>query len=183
MTPTARLAGIWAIVGGLAGCSTTGPFGREALKLPAGPTYVGGRGFQVYPVSPEIVPNVKAAMAEVAIRGIVESRDPSNLIILEGRTAADRKARVTIQVAGLGATVSVKVGLVGDEPLTRSLLDRIGARQGLMPPPTAEEAPAAGTPGSILSKTAVPDAIMLRDRLNNGFDQSPVPWTPPQGDR
>jgi hypothetical protein len=114
----------------IAGCSTTGPFGREKLRLPVGPSYVGGRGMQMFPTSPNLLVNVKDAMSDVGIHSIVQNEDPSGLLILEGRTADDRKARVTIQTSGTNSTVSAKIGLFGDEPLTRAMLDRLGSRPG-----------------------------------------------------
>ncbi len=70
----------------VAGCSTTGPFGREKLALPIGPSYVGGRGMQMFPTSPTLLANVKDAMSDVGVHSIVQNEDPSGLIILEGQT-------------------------------------------------------------------------------------------------
>jgi len=161
----------------IAGCSTTGPFGREKLSLPVGPSYVGGRGMQMFPTSPNLIINVKDAMSDVGIHSIIQNEDPSGLVILEGKTADDRKARVTIQTSGTNSTVSAKVGWMGDEPLTRAMLDRLGSRQGTMPPqPLPEDAEAGESkPKSqgLLSRDAVPDAVMLRDQLENGMRPSP----------
>ena len=163
----------------LAGCSTTGPFGREKLALPVGPSYVGGRGMQMFPTSPELLVNVKDAMSQVGIHSIVQNEDPSGLIILEGRTVDDRKARVTVLKSGANSTVSARIGWLGDEPLTRALLDRIGSRQGTMPPsptPAEAESEAPSEPRRtqpIFSKDAVPDATMLQDQLGTGTRPSP----------
>jgi hypothetical protein len=159
----------------IAGCSTTGPFGRERLSLPVGPSYVGGRGMQMFPTSNTLLANVKDAMSDVGIHSIVQNEDPSGLIILEGKTADDRKARVTIQTSGVNSTVSAKIGWMGDEPITRAMLDRLGSRQGNMPPqPFDAETPAEEPkPQKILSRDAVPDAVMLRDQIDNGTRPSP----------
>jgi hypothetical protein len=66
---------------------------------------------------------------------------------------------------------------MGDEPLTRALLDRLGSRQGTMPPqplPTGTDAE-SDTPRTqpILSRDAIPDAVMLQDQLHTGFMPSP----------
>jgi hypothetical protein len=157
----------------IAGCSTTGPFGREKLRLPVGPSYVGGRGMQMFPTSPNLLVNVKDAMSDVGIHSIVQNEDPSGLLILEGRTADDRKARVTIQTSGTNSTVSAKIGLFGDEPLTRAMLDRLGSRHGTMPvqPLPAATGSEVDPPRTqpILSRDAIPDAVMLQDQLGNGF--------------
>ena len=160
----------------LAGCSTTGPFGREKLALPIGPSYVGGRGMQMFPTSPTLLANVKDAMSDVGVYAIVQNEDPSGLIVLEGQSADARKVRVTILTSGKNSTVSAKVGWLGDEPLTRALLDRVGSRQGLLPPPPslpedAESKPIRTQP--IFSRDAVSDATMLQDHIQSGYMPAP----------
>ncbi len=162
----------------LAGCSTTGAFSREKLALPVGPSYVGGRGVQLFPTSPRLLDNVKDSMSELNMHTLVQNEDPSGLTIVEATSAAGQKVRTTIQTSGKNSTVSVKVGWFGDEPLTRALLDRIGSKQGNLPPQ-----PAAGPTGTeddavekaadqarpkFLSRQAVPDSVMLRDQVENG---------------
>jgi hypothetical protein len=159
------------------GCSTTGPFNREKLSLPTGPSYVGGRGIQLFPTSPKLLPNIKDAMSELNMHSIVQNEDPSGLIVLEGKTAAEVNIRTTVQTSGVNSTVSVKIGWFGDEPLTRALLDRIGLKQGKLPEQpnpnaatTDTDEKAAEKPKSqgIFSRDAVPDAVMLRDQVENG---------------
>ena len=172
-----RVAGTILAVSMLAGCSTTGPFGREKLALPIGPSYVGGRGMQMFPTSPTLLVNVKDAMSDVGIHSIVQNEDPSGLIILEGKTVDERRARVTLQTSGVNSTVSAKIGWLGDEPLTRAMLDRIGSRHGTMPlPPSAieaskekeEEAPTR-------LRDVVPDSTMIRDRFDTGINPQGFP--------
>ena len=174
-----RILGLLGLTWMLVGCSTTSPFGRERLALPIGPSYVGGRGMQMFPTSPELLTNVKGGMADVGIHSILQNEDPSGLIILEGRTVDDRKARVTVQTSGVNSTVSAKVSWLGDEPLTRAMLDRIGSRQGTIPsqpsnPRDAEE-PSEAKPGSpgLFSRDAVPDTTMLRDQIEGGMNAGP----------
>jgi len=155
----------------VAGCSTTGPFGREKLTAPVGPSYVGGRGMQVFPASDTLTDDVKASMSDVGIRAINRTEDPGGMIVLEGQTADHRRARVTIQESGRRSTVSAKVGWLGDEPITRGLLDRIGSRHG-----TFEAAPPVEpAPQPFLSRQAVPDNTMLRDQINAGYNPSTGP--------
>ena len=170
-----RMATIILAASVIAGCSTTGPFGRERLALPIGPSYVGGRGMQIFPTSTDLLANVKDAMSDVGIHSIAQHEDPGGLIILEGKTADERNARVTLQASGVNSTVSAKVGWLGDEPLTRAMLDRLGSKQGNLPPtPTpaaAADEPARSQP--FLSRDAVPDAVMLRDQMDSGTRPGP----------
>jgi hypothetical protein len=158
----------------LAGCSTTNPFSREKLSLPVGPSYVGGRGIQLFPTSPTLVTNIKDAMSDLNMHSVVQNEDPSGLIVLEGKTAADQKIRTTIQTSGKNATVSIKIGWFGDEFVTRALLERIGSKQGTMPPqpalsPADDETPVEKPKSQgIFSRDAVPDEVMLRDQVENG---------------
>ena len=170
-----RMAGIALAASILAGCSTTGPFGRERLALPIGPSYVGGRGMQMFPTSPDLLTNVKDAMSDVGIHSIAQHEDPGGLVILEGSTTDNRKARITVQTSGANSTVSAKIGWLGDEPITRALLDRLGSRQGLIPPRPIPAEVNEETPPSqgLLSRDAVPDAVMLRDQLETGVRPSP----------
>ena len=161
----------------LAGCSTTGPFGRERLALPIGPSYVGGRGMQMFPTSTTLLADVKDAMSDVGIHSIVQNEDPGGLIILEGTTADARKARVTIQTSGVNSTVSAKVGWLGDEPLTRAMLDRLSSRHGTLPaapsPMEANQEPTPAARQPFLSRDAVPDSTMLRGQMDSGFGSMP----------
>jgi hypothetical protein len=159
------------------GCSTTGPFNREKLSLPTGPSYVGGRGIQLFPTSPKLVQNVKDAMSELNMHGIVQNEDPSGLIVLEAKTADESNIRTTLQSSGVNSTVSIKIGWFGNEPLTRGLLELIGRKQGKLPEQpnpnaatTETDEKAAEKPKSqgIFSREAVPDAVMLRDQVENG---------------
>ena len=163
------------------GCSTTNPFGREKLMVPTGPSYVAGRGLQMFPTSPNLLPNVKEAMADVGMRSIHQVPEPNGAIALEATSADNRSVRVTIQTTGVRSLLAAKVGWLGDEPITRALLDRVATRQGTLPPDAvpveAEPAPAADEPAgnAFLSRKAVPDSTMLRDRLDAGFSPSITP--------
>jgi len=168
----------------LAGCSTTNPFGREKLVVPVGPSYVAGRGLQMFPTSASLLPNLKQAMGDVGMHSIRQVPEPNGATALEATTADNRSARVTIQTTGVRSLLAIKVGWFGDEPLTRALLDRVGVRQGTLPPgavpdeaPAGTEAPAAAEPGAnpFLSRSAVPDSVMLRNQLDAGYQPSIAP--------
>ncbi len=162
----------------LAGCSTTGPFGRDKLVVPVGPSYVGGRGVQAFPTSPNLLDNVKDAMTDVGMHSIRQVPEPNGLMALQAVTADGRAARVTIQTTGVRSLVASKIGWFGDEPLTRALLDRLGTRQGSLGPaldPAEAPAEAERPDNPFLSRRAVSDSTMLRDRLDSGLIPSLTP--------
>jgi hypothetical protein len=56
------------------------------------------------------------------------------------------------------------VGWFGDEPLSRALLERAGVRLGSRDPEAIPAAaPSAPSHNPFFSRSAVPDAVMLRD--------------------
>jgi hypothetical protein len=167
----------------VAGCSSTsGPFGREKLALSVGPSYVGGRGMQMFPNSNTLLTNVKDAMSDTGVHSIIQNEDPGGTVILEGRIANDRKVRVTVQASGVNALVSAKVGWTGDETVTRLLLDKIASRQGtIAPPPTPAEVTAEAEANAKaqklgrFSKDAISDAEMLHSPLAPNYIPSAMP--------
>lgn len=146
------------------GCSTTGTFGREKLAVASGVKYVGGRGYGMYPSTPNIADNVRNAMTDLGIGSIHQVPEANGILTLEGQTADKRPARVTIQTTGIRSTVALKVGWLGDEPFTRSFLDRVEARQGALPASAypVEADPDQPAPGARFSRSAVPDSVMTR---------------------
>ena len=158
----------------LAGCSTTNPFGRAKLAVKSGTQYLGGRGFAMYPTTPNLIENVKAAMGDLGMHSIHPFPDPNSGTGLEATTADKRVARVTVHSTGVRSTVTIKVGWLGDEPLTRSFLDRLQERQGALPESALPDEPEPDMPGW-LSKTAVPDSVMIRNQLDSSFNPSISP--------
>ena len=167
-----------------AGCSSTGNFGRQAVSSPAGPSYVAGKGVQVFAASPTVMTDVKDAMSDVGIHSIRQVRDPDNTDVFEGTTADNRRAQVAVQPRGSKMVVTTKVGWRGDEPLSRAMLDRISIRQGNMPATAAPVGPAPASPFAAepepearpeTSGVGVPDSVMLRSQLDQGFGQSTLP--------
>jgi hypothetical protein len=60
--------------------------------------------------------------------------------------------------------VSCRIGWFGDEPLSRTLLDRVGVRLGLLPPAAIpDQPPSAPAANPLFSRAAVPDSEILRD--------------------
>ena len=159
------------------GCSTTNPFGRERLAVDPATQYVGGRGWGMYPTTDDIVANVRGAMTDLGMRSIHQVPEPNGVIALEATTADRRSARATIATTGVRSTVALKVGWAGDEPLTRSFLQKVEDRQGALAPSLipAEPDPAEPAPGGRFARSAVPDAVMQRNQLDQGFRVSESP--------
>ena len=164
-------AGTGAVAGG---CSTTGTFGREKLAIQAGTQYVGGRGFAMYPTTPDLTENIKATMVDLGMHSIHEIPEANGGSGLEATTADKRSARVSIHSTGVRSTVAIKVGWLGDEPLTRSFLAQLEGRQGALPSSALPVEPDA-EPSGRFSKTAVPDSIMYRNQLDSSFNPSIAP--------
>ena len=60
--------------------------------------------------------------------------------------------------------VSCRIGWFGDEPLSRTLLERIGVRLGTLPPAAIpDRPPSAPASNPIFSRDAVPDSVIFRD--------------------
>ena len=161
---------------GLNGCSTTTPFGREKLAIKAETQYVGGRGYAMYPTTPNLVENVKATLAEMGMHSIHSIPEPNGGIGLEAVTADRRAARLSIHTTGVRSTVALKVGWTGDEPLTRSFLERLEGRQGALPSSAVpdDEPEQEAKPGRF-AKDAVPDSTMFRNQLDSSFNPSISP--------
>ena len=157
-----------------AGCSSTGTFGREKLAIQSGTQYVGGRGFAMYPSTPDLEENIKAAMVDLGMHSIHAIPEPNSGTGMEATTADKRSARVSIHRTGVRSTVAMKVGWTGDEPLTRSFLDRLEGLQGALPASATPVEPETEPTGRF-AKTAVPDSIMFRNQLDSSFNPSIAP--------
>lgn len=179
---------ILALTAGLAGCSSTGSFGRQAVTGPVGPSYVAGKGVQVFAATPTVMTDVKTAMGEVGIHSIRQVREPDNTDVFEGTTADNRRAQVAVQPRGSKVVVTTRIGWRGDEPLSRAVLDRLTILQGgspatvasgptLTPAPSAPpyEMPAADPDKEKPQVGGVPDSVMLRNQLESGYSQTPIP--------
>ncbi len=69
-----------------------------------------------------------AAVADLQFAKISEKRDALAAVIV-ARTALDKKIEITVENGGQTvSTVKIRVGLVGDESLSLTILDKIKAR-------------------------------------------------------
>ena len=95
---------------------------------------------------------------------------------VEAQTADNRKVVATIRNHQGITLVAVRVGWFGDEPLSRSLLERVGVRLGSRPPeaiPSAAPSSPSGNP--FFARGAVPDSEMLRDFAEAPYRDRVIP--------
>ncbi len=171
---TAILAALIVVAGG---CSTTNPFSREKLAMSAAPKYVGGRGYAMYPTTPNLTQNIQTTLTDLGMHSIHPIPEPNGGTGLEATTADKRNVRVSIHSTGVRSTVGIKVGWMGDEPLSRTFLDKLENIQGALPDTALPdpEVEKAGAFGSRFAKDAVPDDVMYRNQLDPGSNPSIAP--------
>ena len=159
------------------GCSTTNYFGREKLALSAAPKFVGGRGYAMYATTPNLTENIKQTMTELGMNAIHPVPEPNGGSGLEATSADHRNVRVSIHSTGVRSTIGIKVGWLGDEPLSRSFLDQLENLQGKLPESALPdpEVEKAGMFSSRFAREAVPDNIMIRNQLDSSFNPSIAP--------
>jgi hypothetical protein len=91
-----------------------------------------------------------------------------------GRTSDDQAVVVTIRPRQGRMQVGCRIGWFGDDPLSRTLLQRVAVRLGTAPPAAIpEKPPSAPTPNPIFSRDAIPNSVMLRDRADNPYADRP----------
>jgi hypothetical protein len=170
----AQLAAVAAMLGG-AGCaitprgSTTGaePTGQpaSAADRPA-PTarYSTGRAVQDFRFpTATVIPAVRDAMEDLNMTVTHRSQDGA-VTQVEGRTGDGRAVTVTLRPTKPITRVACRIGWFGDEPMSMTLMRRIGVRLGTLPPEAVpDHIPSEPGRNPFFSRDAVPDAEMMRD--------------------
>ena len=159
----------------VAGCMTVSPVAGPA-QVAAGFEYSAGQATQVFAATPPTVETaLRSAMDDLRIRPS-PSRHDAGSVSVEGTTADNRRVVVTLMPTPVSTRVKARIGWFGDEPLSRALMDRLAIRLGALPPSAVEvKPPAAPASNPLFSRDAVPDSTMLRDQIDAGFHDSPVP--------
>lgn len=173
------------------GCVNPRPFSSmvQAVEPPTGKagekqtgaegmgySYFGGRAVQTFGQMPATVqPALVSALDDLRIQNVRQITD-GGAVIFEGTTADNRKASVTLRPHASGTRLSARIGLFGDELLSRAVMDRVGVRLGTLPP-TAIPAEPPSQPASnpYFSKSAIPDSEMLKDHAEAYYRDSPSP--------
>jgi len=174
-----RMARVVATAGVLSqgGCATTKPGFEVDANVPATRyIYSTGRGAQDFEAAPAAV---KVAVFEALddLKMTVKRRDLDGTVTqVDGRTADDRTVTVTIRPQQKATQVACRIGWFGDDPLSRSLLERVGVRLGTRPPAAIpEHPPSAPASNPIFSRSAVPDSEMFRDIAEAPYRSRPDP--------
>jgi hypothetical protein len=143
-----------------------------------GYSYRAGAASSTFPqAEPEVLEATFAAMEDLSMQTSKEPQRTGTATSVTARAADGRRVRIDLRPQGESTTATVKVGLAGDEPLSKALIDRMDIRLRNLPPsaipdeiPTDEHVESA-----VLSRDAVSDSEMLRGFTDSGFGDSPVP--------
>lgn len=170
MRPIAAQLILWS-AGCACGCATTAPPAVPAPSAPTigsesvlEPTFSTGRAIQEFPVLAGAAANaVVEAMDDLSMTSVKRSRDGA-VYRIDAKSADNRSVTVTVRPHQNAARVCCRVGWLGDEPLSRAMLERIGIRLGTLPPaPIPEKPPTAAPLNPLLSRGGPPDLEFLRD--------------------
>jgi hypothetical protein len=172
-----HLARVVAAVGALTsgGCALPNPdFSRDANPSSDQYSYSTGRGSQDFGLPPVAV---KAAVYEAMedLKMIVNRRSRDGVVSqIDGRTSDDRSVTITIRPQQGMTHVGCRIGWFGDDPLSRTLLERVGIRLGTLPPAEIpEKPPSSPASNPFFSRDAVPDALMFRGLADEPYRDRP----------
>jgi Protein of unknown function (DUF3568) len=165
------------LAGGLAqcGCATVAPSPERVVSPEA--AYSGGRAMQDFSLpSTKVGTAVTEAMADLKMTSIEPGRD-GVVYKIQAKTEDNRTVMVTLRPhQKMQTRVSCRVGLFGDEPLAKALLERTGVRLGTLPPAAIpDHVPSSPASNPFFSKNAVPDEEMLKDVAEAPYRDRVVP--------
>jgi hypothetical protein len=139
-------------------------------------SFSAGRGTQLFAAPPALViAALDQALGDLELMPIQHNRD-GTVLRVEAKTKDNRRVAATIRAFAGTSQVAIRIGRFGDEPLSRSILERVGVRLGSRDP---EAIP--GTPPSVpahnpyFSRDAVPDSVMLHDFVEAPFRDRVIP--------
>jgi len=158
-----------------AGCATTSPF-IDPVGGGSGFSFSTGRGLQDFPSTlSAVAPAVVSAMDDLKMGDVRQSQD-GTVVRIEAKAEDARPVTVTLRFRKGATQVGVRIGRFGDEPLSRTLLERVGVRLGTRDPeaiPVA--APSAPSGNPYFSRSAIPDSVMLKDFAEAPYRDRVVP--------
>ena len=154
--------------------------GEEPDQPSSGYSFSTGRGLQDFPAAPVAVKAaVYEAMEDLKMTIKHGSRDGA-VSQIEGRTSNDQTVTVTIRPQQGQTHVSCRIGWFGDDPLSKTLLERVGVRLGTLPPAAIpDKLPSAPSSNPFFSRDAIPDSIMYRKSPMPRIGIGPISDRPP----
>jgi hypothetical protein len=171
-----RIAGMAAALcagAAFSGCASVSPVAGPVMTA-TGFSYSVGKSTQDFAFPPDKVQAaVVGAMDDLRVHSVRQTTEPG-AIYYEGTTADDRRALVTVRPFAGGTRLTSRIGLLGDEPLSRALMDRTGIRLGTLPPaPIPDKVPSK--PGTLLSADG-PDPQYVHEQAEERFYDKTRPW-------
>jgi len=144
------------------GCATVAPSVVAASGLEV--SYTGGRAIQEFAVPSSAVRGaVSEALDDLKMTSIEHGRSGS-VYKIDARTADNRAVLITVRPHEGQTRVSCRIGWLGDELLSKAVLERTGVRLGTLPPAAIpDDPPSSPAPNPILSRLAPPDEDTLRN--------------------
>ena len=171
-----RIALGLAMAGGLmqSGCATMAPSPERLLST--GSSYSAGRAIQDFSLpSNKVGAAVTEAMADLKMTSIRPGRNGA-VYKIEAQTEDNRPVMITLRPHQTQTRVSCRIGMFGDEPLSKALLERTGVRLGTLPPtPIPDHVPSSPGSNPFFSRDAVPDEMMLKDAAEAPYRDRVVP--------
>lgn len=161
------------------GCRTTG-FSAIPAQAVTGYTYTYGKATQGFAApADEVRRAVIESANDLRVHSLKHIEQPGSTVF-EGKTADNKPVTLTLNSQDVFSLVSARFGWLGDEGLSKAFMDRIGIRLGNLPPTAVPtEAPTATSTSSgsnkFLSREAVSDSVMLRDRTDAGYRDTVTP--------
>ncbi len=183
----AQTAAVLLVATAGAGCQTMptsalATLGKSDKPSPGGSDYVygGGRAAQTFRQAPTVVqPAVLSALDDLRIHSVKQISDGGS-IVFEAMTADNRRATITILPQSGGTKLNARIGLFGDQALSRALMDRVGIRLGNLPPQAIPETPPTQPASNpYFSRTAISDEEMLKDQAEAPYRSTLVPDNKP----
>jgi hypothetical protein len=165
------------MAGGLAqsGCATVVAPAPERL-LTTESSYGAGRAIQDFSVpSTQVGTALTEAMADLKMASIQPGRNGA-VYKIQAQTEDKRPVMVTLRPHQTQTRVSCRIGMFGDEPLSKALLERTAVRLGTLPPtPIPDHAPSSPGSNPFFSRDAVPDETMLKDAAEAPYRDRVMP--------
>jgi hypothetical protein len=156
------------------GCATVAPIVERKSGLES--SYGGGRAIQEFTFPGDVVRGaLRDAMDDLKMTSI-EGAHTGAVYRFDSRTADNRPVLVTVRPHDGQTRVSCRIGWLGDELLSKALLERTGVRLGTLPPAAIpENPPSSPAANPILSRLAPPDDQTLRNIAEAPYRDRVVP--------